>query len=60
MNLRKIFDAFRKDFDEGQAIKKRAALLMMLKAQTGQKKMYNRWANLTREEFLTKKCKSVG
>ena len=60
LTVRKTFDAFRNDFDEGQAMKKRATLIMLFKAQSGQKKMYNRWANLTKEEYLTRKCKSVG
>ena len=58
--LKKTFAAFRSDFEEGQALKKRAVIQLINTTASGQKKMYNRWANLTREEFLTKKCKSVG
>ena len=50
--LKKTFAAFRSDFEEGQALKKRAVIQLINTTASGQKKMYNRWANLTRKHQL--------
>ena len=57
--LRKSFNAFRSEFDEGQAAKKRAVIQLINATMGGQKKMYNRWSNITERTRLMNECRQV-
>ena len=57
--LRQSFGGFKSEFDEGQAVKKRAVLQMINATAGGQKKMYNRWLNTTEKTRLMNECRLV-
>ena len=57
--LKRPFNAFRIDFDEGQAAKKRAVIQLINTTMGGQKKMYNRWHNITEKTRLMNECRLV-
>ena len=45
--IRRPFNAFKTEFEEGQATKKRAVIQLINTTMGGQKKMYNRWHSIT-------------
>ena len=50
--LKKSFEAFKTEFEEGQAFKKRAVIQLINATMGGQKKMYGRWVNITERTRL--------
>ena len=44
--LKRSFNSFKTDLDEGQAFKKRAVIQLINTTMGGQKKMYNRWLGI--------------
>ena len=57
--LRQSFQSFRSEFDEGQAVKKRAVIQLINTTAGGQKRMYNRWTAITERTRLMNECKQV-
>ena len=57
--LRQSFAGFKYEFDEGQAVKKRSVVQMINTTAGGQKKMYNRWLNITEKTRLMNECRLV-
>ena len=55
--LKRSFDAYKTEFDEGQAFKKRAVIQLINTTMGGQKKMYNRWLGITERTKLMNECK---
>ena len=54
---RQTFGAFKTNFDDGQAMKKRSVLQLINTTQGGQKKLYNRWVSITERTKLMNECK---
>ena len=50
--LRKSYEAFKTEFEEGQAFKKRAVIQLINSTMGGQKKMYGRWHGITERTRL--------
>ena len=50
--LKKSFEAFKNEFEEGQAFKKRAVIQLINSTMGGQKKMYGRWLGITERTRL--------
>ena len=50
--IRKSFEAFKTEWEEGQAFKKRAVIQLINATMGGQKKMYNRWNGITERTRL--------
>jgi hypothetical protein len=50
--LKKSFEAFKTEFEEGQAFKKRAVIQLINATMGGQKKMYGRWLGITERTRL--------
>ena len=57
--LKRSFGAFRNEFEEGQAFKKRAVIQLISTTMGGQKKFYNRWLNITDKTKLLNECRLV-
>ena len=57
--MKKSWAAFKNEFDEGQAFKKRAVIQLINVTAGGQKKMYNRWHSITEKTRLMKECRLV-
>ena len=55
--LKRSFNAFKTDLDEGQAFKKRAVIQLINTTMGGQKKMYNRWLGILENTKLYERCK---
>jgi hypothetical protein len=49
---RKSFEAFKTEWEEGQAFKKRAVIQLINATMGGQKKMYGRWLGITERTRL--------
>ena len=50
--LKRSFGAFKNEFEEGQAFKKRAVIQLINVTMGGQKKLYNRWLSITEKTKL--------
>ena len=50
--LKKSFEAFKTEYEEGQAFKKRAVIQLINTTMGGQKKMYGRWHGITERTRL--------
>ena len=57
--LKKSFEAFKSEFEEGQAFKKRSVIQLINSTMGGQKKMYGRWLNITDRTRLMNECRLV-
>ena len=57
--MRKSYNAFKEEFDIGQATKKRAVIQLISMTMGGQKKFYNRWIGITEKSRLLAECKLV-
>ena len=57
--LKKSFEAFKTEWEEGQAFKKRSVIQLINATMGGQKKMYNRWNNITERTRLMNECRLV-
>ena len=57
--LRLSFTSFKTEFDEGQAVKKRAVIQLINTTTGGQKRMYARWTSITEKTNLMNECKLV-
>jgi len=57
--LKRSFGAFKNELEEGQAYKKRAVIQLINVTMGGQKKLYNRWLNITEKAKLLNECKLV-
>ena len=57
--LRKSFNEFRRDLEEGQASKKRGVVQLINVTMNGQKKMFNRWNLMSERKKLINECKQV-
>jgi len=55
--LKRALGAFRNEFEEGQAVKKRAVIQLIDTTMGGQKKMYNRWIQTVKQNKLYERCK---
>ena len=50
--LKKLFEAFKSEWEEGQAFKKRSVIQLINATMGGQKKMYGRWLAITERTRL--------
>ena len=57
--MKRSWAAFRNEFDEGQAFKKRAVIQLINVTAGGQKKMYGRWHSITEKTRLMNECRLV-
>ena len=57
--LRQSFVEFKHEFDEAQAVKKRAVIQLINATAGGQKRMYNRWFGITEKTRLMNECRLV-
>ena len=57
--VKRALSAFKNEYDEGQAAKKRAVIQLIDCTQGGQKKMYNRWKSMTEKSKLMNECKQM-
>ncbi len=57
--IKRALNSFRNEYEEGQAQKKRAVIQLIETTQGGQKKLFNRWKNLTEKTKLMSECKQV-
>ena len=57
--MKRTFAAFKNEFDEGQAFKKRSVIQLINTTMGGQKKMYNRWHSITEKTRLMNECRLV-
>ena len=57
--MKRSYVAIRNELDEGQTLKKRAVIQLINITQSGQKKMFNRWQNLTEKAKLVNECRLV-
>ena len=58
--LKRSLDAFKNEFEIGQATKKRAVIQLINVTMSGQKKFYQRWLNITDKSKLLNECKIIG
>ena len=57
--MKRSYVAIKNELEEGQTLKKRAVIQLINTTQSGQKKMYNRWLNLTEKYRFLNECKLV-
>ncbi|MBL2503839.1 hypothetical protein ELJ47_30305, partial [Klebsiella pneumoniae] len=57
--LKRALGAFRSEYEEGQAAKKRAVIQLIDTTMGGQKKMYNRWKSITEKTRLMNECRQI-
>ena len=57
--MKRSYVAIKNELDEGQTLKKRAVIQLINITQSGQKKMFNRWLNLTEKSKLVNECRLV-
>ena len=57
--MKRSYVAIKNELDEGQTLKKRAVIQLINMTQSGQKKMFNRWQNLTEKAKLVNECRLV-
>lgn len=57
--LRRSFEAFQSQYEQGQLLKKRAVLQLTNCTMAGRKKMYGRWRLLTETNRIVAKCRQV-
>jgi tRNA A37 threonylcarbamoyladenosine biosynthesis protein TsaE len=57
--LKRALGAFRNEYEEGQAAKKRAVIQLIDTTMGGQKKMYNRWKSITEKTRLMNECRQI-
>ena len=57
--LGKAIGAFKNEFEQGQATKKRAVIQLIDTTMGGQKKFYQRWMNITEKSKLIKECQLI-
>ena len=57
--LRKSWNAFKTEWEEGQAFKKRSVIQLINATMGGQKKMYGRWLGITERTRLMNECRLV-
>ena len=57
--IKRALNAFKNEFEEGQAQKKRAVIQLIDCTQGGQKKLYNRWKLLTEKTKLMNECRQM-
>ena len=57
--LKRSYVALKNEFDNGQAIKKRAVIQLINTTSSGQKKFFSRWYNITEKTKLLNECKLV-
>ena len=57
--MRRTWAAFKNDFEEGQAFKKRSVIQLINTTMGGQKKMYNRWIQIVEERKLYERCRQM-
>ena len=55
--MKRALGAFRNEYEEGQAAKKRAVIQLIDTTMGGQKKLYNRWKSITEKTRLMNECK---
>ena len=58
-NIVRTFGAFKRELEEGSALKKRGAIQIINITQGDQKRMYNRWVKITERSKLMNECKEV-
>ena len=51
--------SFKHEFDQGQAIKKRAVIQLIDVTMGGQKKFYQRWMAMTEKSKLIRECQLI-
>ena len=57
--MRRSYVAFKDELEEGQSMKKRAVIQLINTTMGGQKKLFNRWINLTEKSRLLNECRLV-
>ena len=55
--VRKTFNAYKEEWEEGQAYKKRAAINLINSTMNKNKIMYTRWNLITEKEKLVRQCR---
>ena len=57
--MKRSYVALKTEFDNGQAIKKRAVIQLIQTTASGQKKYFSRWLGITEKTHLLNECKLV-
>ena len=57
--MKRSYAALKNEFDDGQAIKKRAVIQLINCTASGQKRMFSRWVTLTEKSKTFNECKLV-
>ena len=57
--LRRSFNSFKNEIDEGQSMKKRSVIQLINTTMNGQKKMFDRWFRISERSKLMNECKEV-
>ena len=57
--MKRSYNAFKNEYDEGQAVKKRAVIQLIDTTMGGRKKFYSRWSSLTEKSKLVNECKLI-
>ena len=57
--MKRSYVALKNEFDNGQAIKKRAVIQLIQTTASGQKKFFSRWLNITEKSHLLNECRLV-
>ena len=57
--MKRSYVALKNEFENGQAIKKRAVIQLIQTTASGQKKFFSRWLGITEKSHLLNECKLV-